>query len=65
MSISAASELIGGGFVPVGGAVFEGVEDEALGLDGLLPVLAGVGGRGAALFFGSCHFASSAAVAAA
>ena len=33
-------ELVGGGFVPVGGAVFEGVEGEADGLDFLLPVVA-------------------------
>ena len=33
-------ELVGGGLVPVGRAVVERVEGEALGLDGLLPVLA-------------------------
>ncbi len=33
-------ELVGGGFVPVGSAVFESVEGEADGLDFLLPVVA-------------------------
>ena len=42
-------ELVDGRLVPVGGAVFESVEGEACGLDGLLPVLAG--GEGDALHY--------------
>ena len=42
-------ELVGGGLVPVGGAIFEGVEGEAHGLDFLLPVFAG--GEGDALHY--------------
>jgi len=44
-------ELVGGGLVPVGVAIFEGVKGEALGFDGLLPV--GTGGEGDADHLGA------------
>ena len=51
--------MVGGGLVPVGCAVFEGVEGEALGFDGLLPVFAW--GEGDALHLFSCAPAVAAA----
>ncbi len=56
-------ELVGGGLVPVGRAVFEGVEGEALGFDGLLPVFAW--GEGDALHYSPALPLPRAAVAAA
>src|SRR6202012_5861357 len=52
-------ELVGGGFIPVGGAVFEGVEGEALRLDGLLPGVAW--GESDALHLFSCASSVTAA----
>ena len=52
-------ELVGGGLVPVGEAVFEGVEGQADGLDFLLPVFARGEGDALHLFSCSCYSPAS------